>query len=123
MAELKLTKADARRRRRLSIRKKISGTPERPRLCAHRSIKHIYAQIIDDTTGRALASISSLSPEAKKSGASGNNVASARIVGEVLAEKASGLGIESVVFDRGGFLFHGRIKALADGARAKGLKF
>lgn len=123
MAERKLTKTDARHRRHLSIRRKISGTSERPRLCVHRSLRHIYAQIIDDSSGRALASISSLSPEAKKNGASGSNATSARIVGEVLAEKAVALGIEKVVFDRGGFLYHGRVKALAEGARAKGLKF
>jgi large subunit ribosomal protein L18 len=123
MAERKLSKAGARRRRHLSIRRKVSGSSEKPRLCVHRSLKHISAQIIDDTTGRALTSCSSLSAEAKKSGASGGNVASARIVGEALGEKALALGIEKVVFDRGGFLYHGRVKALAEGARAKGLKF
>ena len=123
MGELKLDKVAARRRRRLRIRRKVTGTPERPRLCVHRSSKHIYAQVIDDVDGRVLASMSSLSPEARDSGASGNNRASARIVGEVLGEKAKALGIEAVVFDRGGCLYHGRVKALADGAREKGLKF
>jgi len=116
-------KVAARRRRHRSIRLKVSGTPERPRLCVHRSQKHIYAQIIDDSAGRSLAMISSLSPEAKKGGVHGNSAASAKIVGEILAEKALAQGIESVVFDRGGFLYHGRVKALADGAREKGLKF
>ncbi len=123
MGEHKHTRAAARRRRHLSIRLKVSGTPARPRLCVHRSLRQINAQIIDDTTGSALASVSSLSKEAKSSGASGNTIASARIVGQTLAEKAVALGIETVVFDRGGFLFHGRVKALADGAREKGLKF
>jgi len=123
MAEGKLTKQAARRRRHLSIRNKISGTAQRPRLCVHRSLKHIYAQIIDDSSGRSLTSVSTLSPEAKKGDAAGNNVSSARIVGQVLAEKAVAQGIEQVVFDRGGYLYHGRVKALADGAREKGLKF
>ena len=123
MADGKQKKIAARRKRHRSIRLKVSGTPEKPRLCVHRSHKHIYAQIVDDSVGRSLASISTLSPEAKEGGAAGNNTASAKIVGEMLAEKAIAQGIESVVFDRGGFLFHGKVKALADGAREKGLKF
>jgi len=123
MAERKLTKTGARQRRRLGIRRKISGTPERPRLCVRRSLKHIYAQIVDDVSGRSLTLVSSLSAEAKKGGAAGSNAASARIVGQLLAEKAVAQGIEKVVFDRGGYLFHGRVKALAEGAREKGLKF
>jgi len=123
MADGKVKKIAARHRRHRSIRLKVSGTPERPRLCVHRSQRHIYAQIVDDSVGRSLASISTLSPEAIKGGAAGNNAASAKIVGELLAEKAIAQGIKSVVFDRGGFLFHGRVKALADGAREKGLKF
>ncbi len=123
MAEHKLTKAVARHRRHLSIRRKVSGTPERPRLCVHRSLKHIYAQVIDDTSGRSLASASSRVPEAKKGGVGGNSAASAKIVGGMLAEKAVAKGIEQVVFDRAGYLYHGRVKALAEGAREKGLKF
>ena len=123
MAERKLTKIGARQRRRLGIRRRISGTPERPRLCVRRSLKHIYAQIVDDASGRSLTSVSSLSTEAKKGGVAGSNAASARIVGQLLAEKAVAQGIEKVVFDRGGYLFHGRVKALAEGAREKGLKF
>jgi large subunit ribosomal protein L18 len=123
MGELKLNKTAARRRRHLRIRRKVAGTPGVPRLCVYRSSKHIYAQVIDDTEGNVLAAISSLSPDARSSGASGNTVASARIVGEVLAEKAKTLGIEKIVFDRGGYLYHGRVKALAEGARDKGLKF
>ncbi|UCD58634.1 MAG: 50S ribosomal protein L18 [Candidatus Hydrogenedentota bacterium] len=123
MGELKLDRVAARRRRHLRIRQKVLGTPERPRLCVYRSLKHIYAQIIDDTSGRVLVSTSSVSPEAKSAGASSKNIASARIVGEMLAEKAKGSGIEKVVFDRNGYLYHGRVKALAEGAREKGVKF
>jgi large subunit ribosomal protein L18 len=123
MAELKLDKMAARRRRHLRIRQKMVGTPEKPRLCVYRSLKHIYAQVIDDTTGRILTSASSLSQEARQSGVSGGNVPSARIVGQLLADKAKAVGIERVVFDRGGYLYHGRVKALAEGAREKGLKF
>ncbi len=123
MAELKLDKVAARSRRHLRIRQRVVGTPDRPRLCVYRSLKHIYAQLIDDTAGHVRVSASSLSTEAKDKGASGNNVASARIVGQILAEKAVAAGIEKVVFDRSGYLYHGRVKALADGAREKGLKF
>lgn len=123
MGEQKLNKVAARRRRHNRIRRKVMGTPERPRLCVYRSLKHIYAQLIDDTTGRVLASVSTLSPEAKESGASGKNAASARIAGAMLSEKASALGIKRVVFDRGGYIYHGRVKALAEGAREKGLEF
>ncbi len=123
MGEQKLNKIAARRRRHRRIRQKVVGSPERPRLCVYRSLKHIYAQLVDDTSGHVLASVSTLSPEAKKSGASGKNAASARIVGAMLTEKATALGIEKVVFDRGGYLYHGRVKALAEGAREKGLEF
>jgi large subunit ribosomal protein L18 len=122
MAENKLDKADARRRRHLRIRRKITGTAEKPRLSVCRSLKHIYAQLIDDTSGRALVSVSTLSADAKKSGASGKGIASARILGGVLAEKASARGIKKAVFDRSGYLYHGRVKALAEGAREQGLK-
>ncbi len=123
MAELRLDKVAARTRRHLRIRQRVVGTPERPRLCVYRSLKYIYAQLIDDTAGRVLVAASSLSQEAKSRGAAGNNVASAQIVGQMLAEKAVAAGIEKVVFDRGGYLYHGRVKALAEGAREKGLKF
>jgi large subunit ribosomal protein L18 len=99
------------------------GTAERPRLCVYRSLKHMYAQLIDDTKGHILASASSLSEDARKSGVKGKNTSSARIVGQVLAERALVIGVKSVVFDRGGYLYHGRVKALADGAREKGLQF
>ena len=97
------------------------GTSERPRLAVFRSIEQIYAQVIDDTTGHTLASASSL--EASLKGAAGTKVESARKVGALVAERARAAGIEQVVFDRAGFRYHGRIKALADGARESGLDF
>ena len=123
MAERRLSKTAARKRRHLSIRHKVSGTPDRPRLCVRRSLKHIYAQVVDDTSGRALVFISSLSPEAQKSGAAGKSATAAKIIGQMIAEKAVAQGIKEVVFDRAGYLYHGRVKALAEGAREKGLKF
>jgi large subunit ribosomal protein L18 len=122
MAENKLSKIDARRRRHLRIRRKIVGTPEKPRLSVYRSLRHMYAQLIDDTSGRALVSVSTLSPDAKKNGASGKNIASARALGGILAKRAAACGIEKAVFDRGGYIYHGRVKALAEGAREEGLK-
>ncbi len=105
------------------MRRKVIGLSERPRLCVYRSLKHIYAQLVDDTSGKVLATASSVSPDTRTRGASGSNVVAARIVGEVLAEKAKTAGIEKVVFDRGGYKYHGRVKALAEGAREKGLRF
>ena len=113
----------ARERRRKSIRKKIRGTPERPRLSVFRSANHIYAQIIDDTQGATLAAASTLSPELKELEGHSGNVEAAKKVGALLAEKAKSAGVDKVVFDRGGFLYHGRIKALADAAREAGLDF
>lgn len=107
-----------RERRKTGIRKRIFGTPERPRLTVFKSIKHIYAQIIDDLSGRTLAAASSA--QAKIAG--GNKTAAAQ-VGKALAEKAKAAGVTQVAFDRSGFKFHGRIKALADAAREGGLKF
>ena len=114
----------ARLRRKKSIRKKISGTAARPRLAIFRSSNHIYAQIIDDTVGRTLASASTMSAEFKENaeGHSGNKAA-AQKVGNLIAEKAQAQGIKQVIFDRGGFLYHGRVKALADAARESGLEF
>jgi large subunit ribosomal protein L18 len=99
MGEDRFSKIAARRRRHMRIRRKIAGTPEKPRLCVSRSLRHIYAQLIDDTDGRALVSVSTLSPSARKSGAAGKNVSSARILGGVLAEKAVALGIKNAVFN------------------------
>ena len=117
------TKEDIRLRIHRRIRKKISGTPERPRLAVFRSQAHIYAQVIDDGTGRTVCSASSLDETLKKDAKRGANVASAKAVGKLIATRAKEKGVEAVVFDRGGFQYHGRIKALADAAREGGLKF
>jgi large subunit ribosomal protein L18 len=115
---------EARIRRHRRVRRKVSGTEVRPRLCVFRSLKHIYAQLIDDRSGKCLFTVSSLSPEVKEqlAGAKGKT-AVGTVVGKVVAEKAKASGIEAVAFDRGGYLYHGRVKALADGAREAGLKF
>ena len=117
------TKEDIRARIHRRIRKKISGTPERPRLAVYRSQAHIYAQVIDDGTGRTVCSASSLDETLKKDTKRGANVAAAKAVGSLIATRAKEKGVEAVVFDRGGFQYHGRIKALADAAREGGLKF
>jgi large subunit ribosomal protein L18 len=117
------TKEDIRARIHRRIRKKISGTPERPRLAVFRSQAHIYAQVIDDGTGRTVCSASSLDETLKKDTKRGANVAAAKAVGSLIATRAREKGVEAVVFDRGGFQYHGRIKALADAAREGGLKF
>jgi len=113
-------KAKRRARRRVGIRKRIIGTPERPRLSVYRSLNHIYAQIVDDIAGHTLASASTRDKDAKAS--STGNVEAAKAVGKTLAERAKQAGVEKVVFDRGGFRYHGRIKALADAAREGGLE-
>lgn len=105
------------------IRKKVSGTAERPRLTVRRSIKHIIAQIVDDASGRSLLQVTTASKEFIASNGSANRIEQSNKLGALVAEKAKGLGIETVVFDRGGFIYHGRVKALADGARESGLKF
>ncbi|OJJ16029.1 50S ribosomal protein L18 [marine bacterium AO1-C] len=113
------TKKEQRRQRiKRSIRKKVSGTESRPRLSVFRSNKRIYAQIIDDVQGKTLASASSI-----EIGEGKNNKDSAGAVGKLLAEKASANGVKQVIFDRNGYLYHGRVKALADGAREGGLEF
>ena len=116
-----LTKLERRNRIRRRIRKVSFGTPERPRLSVFRSNKEIYAQVIDDVSGKTLVSASSRDKEL--SGVKGTKSEIAAAVGKSLAEKAIQSGIESVAFDRGGYLYHGRIKSLADGAREGGLKF
>ena len=118
------TRDEARLRRHRRVRKKVNGTPERPRLCVFRSVKHIYAQLFDDRSGRCLLTVSSLSEEVRNrlSQTKGKTAAGA-MVGKVVAEKALAAGIEAVAFDRGGYLYHGRVKALADAAREGGLKF
>jgi len=107
-------------RRHARVRKKVSGTSARPRLAVFRSNRHLHAQLIDDVAGRTLASVSTL--EADLRGAVGVPLERAARAGRLLGERASAQGITSVVFDRGGFLFHGRVKALADGARSAGLE-
>ena len=105
------------------IRKTLSGSPARPRLAVFRSNKHIYAQIIDDARGATLTAASSLDADAKKDLKNGGNVAAAKTVGKLIAQRARAKGIEAVLFDRGGYLYHGRVKALAEAAREAGLKF
>ena len=119
----KATKKEKRLARHARVRKHISGTPERPRLCVFKIAKNIYAQVIDDTTGNTLVSASTLDKDIKAEAAYGGNKAAAKLVGESVGRKALEKGIETVAFDRGGFLFHGRVKELADGAREAGLKF
>ena len=110
-------------KRHQSIRVKLEGTTECPRLAVYRSTKHIYAQIIDDVKHVTLASASSVDKDLKEKLSHGGNVESAKAVGEAIAKKALKAGVKDVVFDRGGFLYHGRIKALADAAREAGLNF
>jgi large subunit ribosomal protein L18 len=115
------SKDKVRRRVHERIRTRLSGTSERPRLNVYRSLNHIYAQVIDDTSGKTIASAST---SGKKSGKkTGGNVASAKEIGKTIAQRAKEKGIKKVVFDRGGYLYHGRIKALADAAREAGLEF
>ena len=109
--------------RKMRVRGKISGTPERPRLSIYRSLKHIYAQVIDDTTGRTLAFASSLDADIRKRKKSAGNKESALLVGRMIAEKSLASKVKKVVFDRGGRIYHGVVKAVADGAREKGLEF
>lgn len=123
MNRLELKKV-RRKRRKLRVRKKIFGTPERPRLTVYRSLKHIYCQVINDEIGHTLVACSTLDKEVRSQLKEGmKKVEQAKIVGRVLAEKALKLGIEKVAFDRNGYLYHGRVKALAEGAREGGLNF
>jgi len=116
----KIEKKEIRSRIHERIRRKLTGTSERPRLAVFRSVAHIYAQVIDDTAGRTLVSASSVDKGARTNG---GNVAAAKAIGKAVAERAKDKGITKVVFDRGGYPYHGRIKALADAARASGLEF
>jgi len=113
----------SRVRRHHRVRLRVYGTPDRPRLNVFRSNAHLYAQVIDDTTGRTLVSASTLDKEIKGKLKSGANLAAAMAVGRLVAERALKANLKAVVFDRGGYRFHGRIKALADASREKGLKF
>ncbi len=119
----KLSREAHRRRIHVRIRQRIAGTSERPRLCVHRSSRHIRAQVIDDQTGRTLASASSLDTDVKKTLKGGGNIAASKVVGKAIAERARAKGVEKVVFDRGGYQYHGRVQALAEAAREAGLQF
>ena len=116
----KIEKKEIRKRIHKRIRRKLSGTTERPRLAVFRSVAHIYAQVIDDVKGQTLVSASTVDKSAKTNG---GNVAAAKTIGKLVAERAKDKGIKSVVFDRGGYPYHGRVKALADAAREAGLEF
>lgn len=119
----RLSKNIVRGRIHLRVRARLRGRPQSPRVNVYRSINHIYAQIVDDTRGQTLVSASSRDKEVRKTLKSGGNVAAAKVVGKVLAERAKTAGITRVVFDRGGYAYHGRVKALADAAREGGLQF
>jgi large subunit ribosomal protein L18 len=119
----KLSKDAHRRRIHARVRTRLAGTPERPRLNVYRSAAHIYVQIIDDRSGRTIVSASSVDKETKKGLKGGGNIASAKAVGKIIAERGKAAGVTQVVFDRGGYKYHGRVKALADAAREAGLKF
>lgn len=120
---IKNKKKALRLRRHRRIRKKIFGHPQRPRLCVYRSNAHIYAQLIDDLNNKTLVFASSLAKDIKGKVKNGGNAEAAEIVGKLIAERSMKAGIKEVVFDRGGYLYHGRVKALADAARKQGLKF
>jgi len=119
----KPNKNEIRLRKHERVRKKIKGTPERPRLNVFRSLKHIYAQIIDDTSGNTLVAASTLDEALRGKLSNGGNKEAAREVGKLIGQKALEKGIKQVVFDRGGYLYHGRVKELAEGARESGLEF
>ncbi len=116
-------KTARRSRRRSSIRKRVQGTPSRPRLAIYRSLHHIYAQVIDDLGARTLVAASTREKGFDADGASPGSVAAAARVGQLVAERAKAAGVEQITFDRGGFKYHGRVKALADAARESGLSF
>lgn len=118
------SRAEARLKRKKRVRTKVRGTPQRPRLSVFRTAKHIYAQIIDDTAAQTLVDASSVSKELRPAvKGKGGNKAGAALVGEAIAKRAAGKGIKQVIFDRNGFLYHGRVKTLAEAARQHGLEF
>lgn len=117
-----LEKEMLRRKRHRRVRKRVSGTPEKPRLNVFRSLNHIYAQVIDDSTGRTLVAASTIDGEIKSQIKTGGNIEAAKLVGGLIATRAIENGVTQVVFDRGGYKYHGRVAALADGAREAGLK-
>lgn len=119
----KISRSEHRERIHRRVRRRLAGTAERPRLCVFRSLNHIYAQVVNDAEGRTLAQASSVDKEVKKEIKGGGNVAAAKVVGKVIAERARAAGVAQVVFDRGGYKYHGRVQALASAAREAGLKF
>jgi large subunit ribosomal protein L18 len=119
----RLSRDRHRRRVHERVRTRVVGTVERPRLCVYRSLDHIYAQVIDDHSGKTLVSASSIDTNTKKNLKGGGNVAAAKVIGKAIAERAKAAGVSKVVFDRGGYKYHGRVKALADAAREAGLQF
>lgn len=119
----KLSRAAHRQRIHVRMRKSLAGSSERPRLCVHRTTRHIRAQVIDDLTGRTIVAASSLDKEVREVIKGGGNVAASKVVGKIIAQRAKAKGIEKVVFDRGGYQYHGRVQALADSAREAGLQF
>jgi large subunit ribosomal protein L18 len=116
-------RAEQRRTRQVRVRRKVRGSDGRPRLSVFRSLQHIYVQVISDESGRTLASASTAAADVREAVASKRSVAAAKAVGRAIADKCREKGIEQVIFDRNGFLYHGRVKALADAAREAGLKF
>jgi large subunit ribosomal protein L18 len=118
-----INRSGERRRIHKRIRHKISGSANRPRLCVYRSSKYVYAQIIDDAQGKTLAAASTAEKDVRGDLKQGGNIQAAKVVGKAIAQRAKAKGIETVVFDRGGYLYHGRIKAIAEAAREAGLKF
>jgi large subunit ribosomal protein L18 len=123
MADKNQEKAKRLLRRQYHVRATVFGTPERPRLSVYRSSKHIYAQLIDDMSGRTLAAAGSTNKEVRGELKNGGNVAAAKAIGTAIAQRGKAAGITAVAFDRGGRMYHGRVKALADAARKAGLKF
>ncbi|MHB8510028.1 MAG: 50S ribosomal protein L18 [Candidatus Dormibacteria bacterium] len=123
MTRIAQARRQSRIKRHTRIRSRVEGAPQRPRLSVFRSLQHISAQVIDDSTGRTMASASSTEADMKKALKSTSGMASAEAVGKAVAERAREAGVSNVVFDRGGYIYHGRVKALAEAARAAGLEF
>ncbi len=119
----RLSRTEHRQRLHIRLRRKLEGTDARPRLCVYRSLNHIYAQVINDREGRTLVQASSLDKDIRKDIKGGGNVAAAKVIGKAIAQRAIAAGVSQVVFDRGGYKYHGRVQALANAAREAGLKF
>ena len=119
----RISRSAHRERIHRRVRQKVAGSPERPRLTVYRSLNQIYAQVIDDRAGATLVSASSIDKETRKEAKGGGNIATAKIIGRIIAERAIAAGVTKVVFDRGGYKYHGRVQALPNAAREAGLKF